>query len=49
MNGKEDRDVDGMKRRVVAAVVTHDPQHAALATNGADPRHERPQWADIMR
>jgi hypothetical protein len=46
---KEDRNVDGVKPLVVAAVVIHDPQHAALAVNEADPRHDRSQWTDLMR
>lgn len=57
MIGKEDCTVDSLKRLVVAAVVIHDPQHdikpvpwpTARAANGADHRHERPQWTDIMR
>ena len=49
MNGKEDRNVDGMKWLVVAAVVIHDLQPAAFAANGADQRLERAQWKGVMR
>lgn len=57
MNGKEDRNVSGMRRLAVAVVVIHDLQHPitpalwppALTANGAAHRRERPQWTDIMR